>query len=126
MHLRIEIFCADLDVTAEFYTRVLRFEIAADRRSESQPYISFVRGAVHIGAVPSWQPVDPRCRDLPAGTEIVLEVDDVMAERDAVVAERWPLLADLREQHWGLVDFRLLDPDGYYLRCTSRPAQAQQ
>ena len=51
--------------------------------------------------------------------EIVLEVDDVRAERDRV-AVLWPLEEDLLERPWGLTDFRVVDPAGYYVRLTSR------
>nr|CAA9322679.1 MAG: hypothetical protein AVDCRST_MAG46-921 [uncultured Nocardioidaceae bacterium] len=51
------------------------------------------------------------------GTEIVLEVADVRAERDWV-AGQWPLEEDLVARPRGLVDFRVLDPAGYYLRLT--------
>jgi lactoylglutathione lyase len=50
----------------------------------------------------------------------VLEVDDVTTERDQIAAAGWPLDEDLRDRPWGLTDFRLLDPAGYYLRVTSR------
>jgi hypothetical protein len=52
--------------------------------------------------------------------ELVLEVDDVMAERDRVITAGWPLAEDLQDRPWGLTDFRLLDPAGYYLRITGR------
>lgn len=47
---------------------------------------------------------------------------DVAGERDRVVSAGWPLDADLTERPWGLLDFRLYDPDGHYLRVTSRRA----
>jgi lactoylglutathione lyase len=56
----------------------------------------------------------------PAGVELVLEVDDVVAERDRIGAAGWPLAEDLRNRPWGLKDFRVLDPAGYYLRITDR------
>lgn len=56
----------------------------------------------------------------PAGVELVLEVDDVVAERDQITAAGWPLAEDLRDRPWGLRDFRVLDPAGYYLRITDR------
>jgi lactoylglutathione lyase len=52
--------------------------------------------------------------------ELVLEVDDVAGERDRVLAAGWPLEEDLQERPWGLTDFRILDPAGYYLRITDR------
>jgi uncharacterized glyoxalase superfamily protein PhnB len=52
--------------------------------------------------------------------EIVLEVEDIVAEERRVRATGQPLLQALQKQAWGLTDFRLADPDGYYLRVTSR------
>ena len=119
MTLRFEIFPADLDATVDFYQRVLGFQITADRRADDD-YVALQRGAVHVGAV-----LDPvrgarAGRRPPAGVELVLEVDDVAAERDRVWTAGWPLDEDLQDRPWGLRDFRVLDPDGYYLRITNR------
>ena len=35
-------------------------------------------------------------------------------------AAGWPLEQDLQDRAWGLTDFRVVDPAGYYLRITSR------
>jgi catechol 2,3-dioxygenase-like lactoylglutathione lyase family enzyme len=117
--LRLELFVADLDATADFYTRFLGFAIADDRRQADPPYLAVRRDQVRIGAIRSWAPVDRSVRAWPAGAEIVLEVDNITAERDRIVTQGWPLADDLKAQAWGLTDFRLYDPDGYYLRITS-------
>ena len=44
MTLRFEIFPDDLDATVDFYLRVLRFRLIADRRDEPSPYVSLQRG----------------------------------------------------------------------------------
>jgi lactoylglutathione lyase len=124
MTLRFEIFPADLDVTVDFYQRVLGFQLTDDRRGQDG-YVALRRGAVRVGAVRvgAVREVAPDAwpaRRPPAGVELVLEVDDVAAERDRVVAAGWPLDDDLHDQSWGLRDFRILDPDGYYLRITNR------
>ncbi|BBB48893.1 lactoylglutathione lyase [Pelolinea submarina] len=51
---------------------------------------------------------------------MVLEVDDVAAMYEHVLSENWPLAAELQQRPWGLTDFRVVDPSGYYLRITSR------
>jgi predicted enzyme related to lactoylglutathione lyase len=51
MTLRFEIFPDDLDVIVDFYTRVLRFRLTEDRRSEPDGYVSLQRGSVRVGAV---------------------------------------------------------------------------
>ena len=120
MTARFEIFPDDLDLTIDFYTRVLRFRLTADRRDEPIAYVSLRRGGVRIGAVRAEVPDARAARLPPAGVELVLEVDDVRAERDAVVAAGWPISEDLQHRPWGLTDFRILDPAGYYLRITDR------
>jgi hypothetical protein len=52
--------------------------------------------------------------------ELVLEVDDLVAEHDALVAAGWPIAHGITVRPWGLTDFRLFDPDGNYLRFTTR------
>ena len=120
MTLRFEIFPDDLDAIVDFYTRVLLFRLIADQRGEPSPYVSLQRDDVRIGAARRAIPDARAARLPPAGVELVLEVDDVTAERDLVIAAGWPLAEDLQDRPWGLKDFRILDPAGYYLRITDR------
>lgn len=115
--LRIEIFVADLDRTVTFYER-LGFELTG--RSDARPrYAAFRLGHARVGAAEA-DPVDPALRAVPIGTEIVLEVDNIGGERDRLVDAGVDLATDLQRRPWGLEDFRLSDPDGYYYRFTSR------
>jgi uncharacterized protein YbjT (DUF2867 family)/predicted enzyme related to lactoylglutathione lyase len=118
--LRIEIFPADLDATAAFYTDVLGFRVTRDERAADVPYLGLERGRIRIGAVARPEPPDRAPRRPPTGVEIVLEVADVEAERDRVRRAGWPIVEDIASQPWGLRDFRLLDPSGYYVRLTGR------
>jgi uncharacterized glyoxalase superfamily protein PhnB len=112
---RVEIFVADLEVFADFYTRVLGFDLAERRDG----YAAVRCGAVRIGAVLAWSPVDPLARRVPTGVEFVVEVADLQAARDRIIAAGGELEADLQTRPWGLDDFRLFDPDGHYLRFTT-------
>jgi catechol 2,3-dioxygenase-like lactoylglutathione lyase family enzyme len=120
MTLRFEIFPRDLDATVDFYTRILGFGVTKDERDDPEAYVALRRGAVHVGALRREVPDAAAGRRPPVGVELVLEVDDVAAERDKVSAAGWPLEEDLRDRPWGMTDFRILDPAGYYLRITSR------
>lgn len=115
--LRMEIFPADRESSVDFYERVLRFEA-------SEPgwdgYTTVTRGGVVIGISPRTDDVEPAARRPPTGTEIVLEVDDIDDEWELVQASGWPIDAPLKARPWGLRDFRVVDPDGYYLRLTHR------
>jgi catechol 2,3-dioxygenase-like lactoylglutathione lyase family enzyme len=125
MSLRFEIFPRDLDATVDFYTQVLGFTLIGDQRREAAAYVSLQRGDVRVGAARRDVPDGLPARRPPAGVEIVLEVADVAGERDRVVAAGWPLDEDLRERPWGMSDFRILDPSGYYLRITAEPLTAE-
>jgi RimJ/RimL family protein N-acetyltransferase/predicted enzyme related to lactoylglutathione lyase len=118
--LRIEVFVADLDAFVDFYTRVLGFGLADDRRTSESPYAAVSLGTARIGAVQSWGAVDPATRSVPAGAEIVLEVGDIEAAYRRAADSGWPIAEGLTERPWGLRDFRVFDPDGYYVRVTSR------
>lgn len=120
MDLRFEIFPADLEETTRFYVTVLGFELLADRRDEIPPYMEFRRGRVRIGVLGSEIEPPPAARRPPVGIEVVLEVDDVEAELERVTEAGWPIEEGLSEQSWGLTDFRILDPSGYYLRITNK------
>jgi len=115
--LRVEIFVADLDQTVIFY-ELLGFETLG--RSDGPPRYAALRlGQARVGAAEA-TPIDPALRAVPTGTEIVIDVDDIHEVRDRVVAAGLKLEADLQARPWGLEDFRLSDPDGYYYRFTSR------
>ena len=53
------------------------------------------------------------------GVEIILLVDDLEAALSALPPTT-PLLAPISVRPWGVRDFRIEDPFGYYLRITER------
>ncbi len=119
-NLRLEIFPADLNATVRFYVDLLGFTLVSDRRADEQPYLALERDAVRIGAAARPGQGNPAQRRPPTGVEIVLEVDYLHAERDRIRHAGWPIEEDIVRRPWGLQDFRVIDPDGYYLRFTHR------
>ncbi|MFC5379922.1 VOC family protein [Aquipuribacter nitratireducens] len=121
--MRCELFPGDLDVAVTFYVDVLGFTVERDERSSASPYVALERGTVHVGLARREEAVDVDHRRPPVGVELVLEVgdevSDLVAARDRAVGAGWPLDEDLTARPWGLVDFRLLDPAGYYWRITT-------
>ena len=118
--LRCEIFPADLDATVFFYVSVLGFELVRDERDQPSAYVALARDTVQVGAAARPEVPDPGQRRPVTGVELVLEVDDLEQEYARVTGARWPLAEDLTERPWGLRDFRVLDPSGYYWRITGR------
>lgn len=121
--LRLELFVDDLPTSLDFSVRVLGFVRAAERPGG---YTPLARDAVRLALnlrvdLPEGHPIQRAARErVGRGVEIVLEVDDIEAMYRHVVSEAWPRSAELMLRPWGLTDFRVLDPDGYYWRITSR------
>ena len=121
--LRLELFVADVERSAAFYERVLGFV----RERESDAYVAIRRGDVRIGIGAAANLPPQHYFDASSlqhrkgiGVEIVLEVDDVDEALRTVIEAGHPVLTQLGRRPWGLRDFRIADPDGYYLRITSK------
>jgi lactoylglutathione lyase len=125
MRVRLELFVQDLDRAIAFYSHILGFEVL--RREEDYASLrngSFILGLGPIAKLPAesggyfTRSSLRSARGL--GVEIVLEVDDVHVTYKHVQYCGYPIEEPLQKRNWGLTDFRLVDPDGYYLRITSR------
>jgi len=55
------------------------------------------------------------------GVEIGIVVTDVDQAHAAAKASNWRITSEIVKQPWGVRDFRVLSPDGYYLRFTEGP-----
>lgn len=125
MRLRLEIFVEDMDASVGFYTGVLGFEAVREHPGD---YASVRCGDVTLGIGPisklpeegGYFTREIASLRLGLGAEIVLEVDDVDGWHRRVSATGYPVFEPPQERPWGLRDFRIVDPDGYYLRLTAK------
>jgi lactoylglutathione lyase len=123
MTFRLELFVVDLPASIDFYNRILEFTLG---EQHSDGYTPLTNGNVYLAlnlrsTLPDDHPIQAVADErLGRGIEIVLEVDDVAAMYEHVLLQNWPMSDELRQRPWGLTDFRVVDPDGYYLRITSR------
>ena len=117
--LHLELFVEDMEATIGFYARVLDFELV---RHEVGDYAGLRSGGVVLGTGPvaklpkggGYFGSDISSHRRGLGVEIVLEVDDVDRWHDRVTASGYRIIEPLQERPWGLRDFRIADPDGYY------------
>lgn len=120
MRLRLELFVKSVRDSMDFYTRVLGFETMTYQPDD---YSVFRKGNVLISLqsqshLPDEHPLKPHNRPVGLGIEIVLEEDDVDAAYERVQQEAWQVADGLAQRPWGLRDFRVADPDGFYIRVT--------
>ena len=125
--LRIELFVEDVARSLAFYAAALGLRPPAGY--DPQGYVAVSAGGVRIGlqrrtALPPGHHFHPAHFAGPrgVGVEIVVEVDDLEAAftraLDAAVNQGGQV-ESLTARPWGQTDFRLIDPDGYYVRVTS-------
>lgn len=129
---KIELFVSDLAISVDFYGRVLGFEVGAQRQAgpvgQELFHVPVWHGPSLIGLglmqklVPSHH---LRRGGLDAergiGVELCFYVDDgdLEAYYDSVRRECRTKIEALVMQPWGSRDFRVIDPDGYYLRFSA-------
>lgn len=53
-----------------------------------------------------------------AGVEFCFEIEDVHGAYANAMRSGYPILEPLHDQPWGKTDFRVVDPDGSYVRVT--------
>jgi lactoylglutathione lyase len=131
MGLRLELFVEDMGETIGFYRRVLGFEAV---REKSGDYASLRSGYILLG-IGSISRLPERggyfTRNIASqrrglGVEIVMEVDDLDTVHRHVLASGHPVFEPPQQRPWGLRDFRIVDPDGYYLRVTSKTPHSEE
>jgi lactoylglutathione lyase len=125
--VRIELFVNDVEHSARFYRDVLGFRPARD--VDKTGYLPISSGAVTIGLQGHAKLISDHFRPehfggpRGVGVEIQVEVDAVDALYALAVTTAPAFGAGIEpsgDRSWGLRDFRLIDPDGYYL-CISSP-----
>lgn len=123
--INIELHVPDFELVKDFYGK-LGFEVVWERKpDEKKGYMVIKRGDNILCFWPGNEYVKQQSyfKNFPQetkrgfGVEIVIMADDI--EQVYKSAETFAKIVDpLQTQPWGLKDFRLEDPFGYYLRFT--------
>jgi len=119
-----ELFVSDPDASAVFYA-ILGIGVA---HRNSSGYTTLREGStvIALSPVPWWLPVGwlGFLRYPPIGTEIVLYTDRLEGLRAALDKAGYSP-GGIALQPWGDRDFRIVDPDGYYVRVSEGVAVPQ-
>lgn len=122
----VELHVPDFDKVKEFYGK-LGFEVVWERKAEGRKgYLVINRGGHILCFWPGTEEVwnqsyfknFPRNLKRGYGVELVFFVDEDIDEFYKKVKEFAKIVDPLEKQPWGIKDFRIEDPFGYYLRFT--------
>jgi catechol 2,3-dioxygenase-like lactoylglutathione lyase family enzyme len=123
---KFELATTDPSRDVAFYSE-LGFRVVA---KTSYGYVTLKSGPVVIALSPvtSINPHDPaslpKLRRPPIGVEIVLYTNENLEKMHARLKSLGLNPTDIRLQPWGVRDFRLTDPGGYYIRISEGHAIA--
>src|SRR5688572_260729 len=117
IHGKIELFCSDPVRSVQFYEK-LGFELLLQKDDQ---YATMKRGdfVISISPVKASESLTTyrQFKLPPYGVEIVLYTDGLKELRAELKRQRLTT-TEILLQPWGLHDFRLTDPDGYYIRIS--------
>jgi len=118
---KFELFVSDVRRSVRFY-EALGFQIA-QQNSGGYTTMQSHSSVVALSPVPFWLPLRwlGFLRRPPLGTEIVLYTDRLEQARSSVEAAGHSP-GPIRLQPWGDRDFRVHDPEGYYVRVSEGTA----
>lgn len=118
----VELFVSDVERSIAFY-EALGFRVVKRWRDwlilERDGVKLTLQGDSHAVAGPHY--FTPHIGRQPRGTgvEIVVQVDDVDAIFAEAQAAGLEVVKPIQDRDWGARDFRIADPDGYFIRLTS-------
>lgn len=113
-----EIYVRDISASERFYSQAIG--LTTVRRHEDFAVLASDAVKIHLcraedapdALVPVQGPVG-------SGTEFCIVVSDIAAAYARARQSGYSILEHLTDQDWGKTDFRLLDPDGAYIRVTT-------
>ncbi|MFP7487601.1 VOC family protein [Priestia filamentosa] len=121
MNFRLELFVEDLKRAIRFYEDIIGLTFSKKNETGAmikQDHFSlllthdsildenhyFKKGGLH-----------PKGK----GVEVIIVSDDIEKLYNHVLEGNYPIESKLELRSWGMRDFRIVDPDGYYVRLTS-------
>jgi hypothetical protein len=117
--LFLELDCRDLADHIAFFKSVAGFDVK--RRQGSFVVLRSAHGEILLNGVGGAAPAKPVRYQGPR-VEIGIVVGDLdQAFAQAKEHKQWPIQAGIARQPWGVRDFRVFSPEGYYFRITEGP-----
>jgi lactoylglutathione lyase len=127
--LRLELFVHDPTRSRRFYEGVLGFVLDTAAAPPTENYIPLVSGGVRLALCATEQLSDSHYFRptsgvrLGVGVEIVFEVEH-LDQYETRAHEADVVIEPTQLRSWDMWDFRIVDPDGYYIRVTRRRSDA--
>jgi catechol 2,3-dioxygenase-like lactoylglutathione lyase family enzyme len=122
-YISLEIYVRDVSMTVNFLVEIFGFEIEYQQEDFANIWLGRTRLILNELKLPEFTSPNPVLNDgainhLGSGSEIVISVENLEEIYDKVQNSIAKEVGQIKQQKWGLRDFRFLLPDGYYIRVT--------
>ncbi|MGG2106855.1 VOC family protein [Lysinibacillus pakistanensis] len=121
MEFRLELFVEDLQKSISFYEEIIgltfhnKTEVSAIIKMKNFALLLTSDNVLNENHYFKKGGLRPKGK----GVEVVILLDNIEQTYQRVLDKHYPVESSLVLQSWGMKDFRIIDPDGYYLRLTS-------
>jgi catechol 2,3-dioxygenase-like lactoylglutathione lyase family enzyme len=122
LNLQLELFVRDLEDSIYFYSQILGLPIIEKRKylvSYQLGNSTLMIAEDQILNEKHYFDHDSLKKRKGVGIEIILQVSDIYAIYQKILGEKYPIAVPLKRRSWGSIDFRVADPDGYFIRITN-------
>lgn len=114
-----EIYVADMLASKRFYMEVIGLDLVR----EQDDFIVLAKGnsKLHIcpaADLPEYL-IGSQFKRIGSNIEFCFEVENIHSHFERAERSGWQLHERLQKQPWGKTDYRVIDPDGAYIRITS-------
>ncbi|WP_026690486.1 VOC family protein [Alteribacter aurantiacus] len=119
---RVELYVKDIETSLSFYQEIVGLEmIGRNERCGRFNYDCFSL-LVTADSVLDEEHYFNRTSGMEKGKgfELIIVVDHLEDVYERCLAHNYPIAVDIEEYEWGVRGFKLVDPDGYFLRVTSK------
>ncbi|MDH2247098.1 MAG: hypothetical protein FH750_13520 [Pseudomonas stutzeri] len=114
-----EIYVDDMLKSKVFYCDIIGLEVV--REQDDFIVLQKNDAKIHICPredMPEYLKVQ-RTRSIAGGVEFCFETTDIQSIYSQALSSGYPIFEKLTDQPWGKTDFRVIDPDGAYIRVSS-------
>ena len=123
-HIFPELYVRDVAATAQLFQDIFAAKLGYAQADFAELHIGDSRMLLNELRLDEFEEKNPvrqpgALEHLGAGLELGIYVSNLEPVREKALAANLPYVSEIKLRDWGWYDFRLLLPDGYYIRVTT-------
>ncbi|RTR35417.1 VOC family protein [Robertmurraya yapensis] len=120
---RVELYVKDIEASIRFYQNIIGLELyGRNERSARFNYDCFSLLITSDTVLDDNHFFKDKAKSVVKGNgfEFIIVVDELEKVYERCLTYNYPIEVDLEKYHWDMRGFKIADPDGYFIRVTSK------